>query len=110
MPADAKRIAELNDQFRKNPHIHGKLVMTAAVAAKGPYFALKCIAAIRHAVFEKGNDPYGERDFCTIEVDGEKLFFKIDCYDKHDQNYGSEDPADPIKTLRVGTIMFPSDY
>lgn len=107
---DSATIAELNDQFRENPHSRGKLVMTATVAAKGPYFALKCIEAIRHAVFEKGNDPYGERDFCTIEVDGQKVWLKIDCYDKHDQNYGSEDPADPAKTLRVGTLMFPSDY
>jgi hypothetical protein len=43
-------------------------------------------------------------------VDGETVWIKIDYYDKHDQNYGSEDQSDPAKTLRVGTILFPSDY
>ena len=92
---------------KKGKHV---ALFSKTVAAKGPFFALKCIDAIRNAVFEKGNDPHGERDFCTIEVDVEKLFFKIDCYDKLDQNYGSEDPTDATKTLRVGTIMYPSGY
>jgi hypothetical protein len=107
---DSANIAALNDQFRENPHIHGRLLMTAAVAAKGPLFVLKCGQAIRTAVFEKGNDPYSERDFETMVVDGETVWIKIDYYDKHDQNYGSEDQSDPAKTLRVGTILFPSDY
>ena len=46
---------------------------------------------------------------CTFEVDGEKVWFKIDYMDQN-MEYGSEDPADRHKTVRVGTILFPDDY
>lgn len=35
--------------------------------------------------------------------------FKIDYYDL-ELEYGSEDPADPEQTVRVLTVMLPSDY
>ncbi len=35
----------------------------------------------------------GEHDFGTIEIDGERFFFKIDYYGL-DMQFGAEDPSD----------------
>jgi Protein of unknown function (DUF3768) len=45
-------------------------------------------------------DPYGERDFGGFEHQGEKIFWKIDYYDKS-MKKGSEDPSDRGQTVRV---------
>jgi hypothetical protein len=45
---------------------------------------------------------------CTFEVDGQKVWFKIEYYN-HDMSGGSEDPANPAVTVRLGTLMFPED-
>ena len=50
------------------------------------------------------NDPWEEHDFGAFEVDGHKIFFKIDYYDPT-LTYRSEDPADPTITRRMITIM-----
>jgi Protein of unknown function (DUF3768) len=55
------------------------------------------------------NDPYGEHDFGVVEFDGQKIFFKIDYFDKT-LTYGSPDPADPTVTERVITIMLADEY
>jgi hypothetical protein len=107
----SSRIKELNIQFWREPYKNGRLMMTAGVAARGTHFHLKCIHALR--VYDSWNpdhDPRDEADMCVLDIDGEKVWAKIDCYDKHDQNFGSEDPADPAKTLRVGTLLFPEEY
>ena len=44
--------------------------------------------------FTKDNDPHGEHDFGSFEIEGETYFFKIDYY-ALDMQAGSEDPADP---------------
>ena len=107
----AARIAALNDQFRKNPlDGNGQIVMSRAVHALGAEFALKALSAIAaFDSFSRDNDPYGEHDFGSVEVDGEKFFFKFDYYDPTHAMY-SEDPADQSKTERVLTIMLASEY
>jgi Protein of unknown function (DUF3768) len=60
-------------------------------------------------VFIEDNDPHGEHDFGSFEIEGRKLFFKIDYYDK-DMRFGSEDPSDPSKTARVLTLMLAEEY
>ena len=44
--------------------------------------------------FTKDNDPHGEHDFGSFEIEGETYFWKIDYYDLAMQ-FGSENPADP---------------
>ena len=59
--------------------------------------------------FTKDNDPYGEHDFGSFELEGERYFFKIDYY-APDLDGGSEDPADSANTTRVLTIMRADEY
>lgn len=108
------RIAALNDALRAatTPAQMGKnrIVMTRGVSAKGLPFALKAQAAVRaFATFTEDNDPHGEHDFGMVEVEGERLMWKIDCYDPT-MTYASEDPADPDKTVRVLTILLAEEY
>lgn len=104
------KIAELNDLCRTAMGIAGKVVQTQGIAA----LPAAEQSAIREKVekfnaFTPDNDPYGEHDFGAFEHNGEKVFFKIDYYDRS-LNYLSEDPADPRKTTRVLTIMKAEDY
>jgi hypothetical protein len=55
------------------------------------------------------NDPYEEHDFGSFEAEGEKIFFKIDYYDRT-LTHHSPDPADPAVTERVITIMLADEY
>jgi hypothetical protein len=60
-------------------------------------------------VFTNDNDPYGEHDFGAFDVDGARLFWKIDYYDRS-LSGGSPDPTDPAVTCRVLTIMLAWEY
>lgn len=59
--------------------------------------------------FSKDNNPHGERDFGSLTVEGEKIFFKFDYYDPS-LKFGSENPLDNAKTVRVLTVMLPQEY
>ena len=113
MSTASMAIASLNDAFRKCPFDRslGKTYMTSGVSALGPLFVARALSAV--AAFDKfpaDNDPYGEHDFGSFNLDGEKLFWKIDYYSKDDPGFGSEDPGDPLKTARVLTIMLAEEY
>lgn len=107
----AAKIRELNDQFRKDPLRYGRLVITRSIMEnEDETFAPRVVKAVQEFdAFENGNDPYAEHDFIAVEVSGEKIFAKIDYYDRT-LTYGSEDPSDPSKTMRVMTIMLAEDY
>ncbi len=103
------KIAELNDHLRKTG-TGGKLMITAGVAAKGRDFVTKALTAVREFdSFTPDNDPWKEHDFGSIKLDGHKIFWKIDCYDK-EMEYHSPDPAEPALTTRVLTIMLAEEY
>jgi hypothetical protein len=59
--------------------------------------------------FDDDNDPWGEHDFGSLEYEGQTFFWKIDYYDPA-LKWGSEDPADPHKTVRVLTVMLADEY
>lgn len=59
--------------------------------------------------FDDANNPHGERDFGAFDYDGQRVFWKIDYYNKT-LTYGSEDPSNASLTLRVLTIMLASEY
>lgn len=114
-----KRIAELNDQLRSRVGIPtfgegvpGMAVMTRGVMALTPQQIIHVWAGVRNQnVFTEDNDPYGEHDFGSIDIDGaNKIFWKIDYYADKNCNAGCEDPSDPAKSYRVLTIMLAQEY
>ena len=66
-------------------------------------------AVVTFTDFNPDNDPYGEHDFLSVEIEGQKIFAKIDYYDLA-REYGSSDPTDPAVTTRVLTILLASEY
>jgi hypothetical protein len=109
MTSKTKPIRALNDELRQN-FTTGTAVMTAGVAALGAEAVARIVKTI--AVYDDfchANDPYEEHDFGLFEVDSQKIFFKIDYYDKS-RSYHSPDPADPSVTERVITIMLAEEY
>ena len=110
------RIRELNDQFRCAERFvaagmaFGQVVITRGIEAKGNAFVLRAFERVRtFAAFTKDNDPYGEHDFGIFDLDGETVNWKIDYYDPTFSRL-SEDPADPLKTQRVLTILLAEEY
>ena len=77
--------------------------MTAGVAALGAETVTRIVKTI--AVYDDfchANDPHGEHDFGSFEADGQRIFFKIDYFDKGLIAH-SPDPSDPSVTERVIT-------
>ncbi len=115
--SDSKKIAELNDRFRLSlgipafsGGIPGKVVMTAGIAALSADDMTAILTRVREfSDFNADNDPCGQHDFGAFDHGGQKVFFKIDYY-APDMVRGSDDPADPCKTVRVLTILFASEY
>jgi hypothetical protein len=104
------RIRELNDALRRNRGATGRLVCTADVSAEGPAFVAAAVDAVASFdAFDQDNDPHGEHDFGALEVEGRKLFFKLDYYDPGLSGH-SADAADWRVTVRVLTIMLAAEY
>lgn len=104
----AQAIARLNDQHRARP---GEgWVMTPGVQALGAQGVVLAVAAVKaFCDFSEDNGPHGERDFGAFEIDGQRLFWKIDYYDLN-LAMASPDPADPAVTRRVLTLMLAEEY
>jgi hypothetical protein len=106
----ARKIAFLNDMCRRAMGVAGRLIQTSGICALPPIEQ----SVIRERVetfdaFTPDNDPHGERDFGAFEYNGNRIFWKIDYYDRT-LSKGSEDPSDPRLTVRVLTIMLASEY
>lgn len=109
MTATAERIRALNDELRRNLS-RGTAVMTIGVAALGPELVERVVKAVAaFDDFHHANDPYEEHDFGMFKVDGRRLFFKIDYFDKS-LTFHSPDPADSSVTERVITLMLAEEY
>jgi hypothetical protein len=105
-----KKIAELNDLCRTAMGVGGRVYKTSGIGALPQ--------EDQSAIFEKvetfkdftpDNDPHKERDFGSFEHNGNRIFWKIDYYDRT-MLWRSEDPSDPKQTRRVLTIMLASEY
>ncbi len=102
-------IKTLNDNLRKT-FIGGRVILTQGINVKMPRDIARILAKVRNFNnFTKANDPYNEHDFGSFDYNGEKIYWKIDYYDKS-YCYLSENPANPDITNRVLTIMLASEY
>ena len=109
MDTRTDRIRALNDELRQYL-LGGLAVITPGVAALGQQAVERIVKTI--AVYDDfchANDPHEEHDFGSFEADGQKIFFKIDYYEKS-LTYHSPDPSDPSVTERVITIMLADEY
>jgi len=105
----SQQIAALNDALRTSG-IGGKMLMSQGIAnLEDPLRDLVVSAVMYFDNFTEDNDPYGEHDFGSATIQGMKVFWKIDYYDKS-CSYRSENPADPTITTRVLTIMLAEEY
>jgi hypothetical protein len=105
------RICGLNNQCRTGGLTgDGLWVITRGVRALGADFVACAVRKVQaFDRFDADNDPYGEHDFGAFSLCGERLFWKIDCYDRA-LAAGSPNPADPDVTVRVLTLMLASEY
>lgn len=110
------RIRELNDALRtcRDPiaalAMNASIIFTRAVVMRGQAFVNRALAAV--VVFDDfnaDNDPHGEHDMAFLDVDGARIFFKVDYYDPALERL-SDDPSNPEITRRVLTIGLASDY
>lgn len=115
------RIAELNDQFRSRAggpvahsagHVPGQLFVTPGIADLDFRQLGTVLERVRtFSTFNEGNDPYGEHDFGSLDVNGlGEIFWKIDYYGDARCESGAEDPSDPQKSFRVLTVMLAEEY
>ena len=106
-----QRIRELNDRFRMRGQGRGTILVTSGVQEYGAPFVLAALSAVRtFNAFTDDNDPWGEHDFGSVEVEGEKVFFKLDYYADENCSAGSENPANEAAAFRVLTIMLACEY
>ena len=107
--SNAARIAALNDAFRANP-VLGTFVLTAGIRNNSSENIANIISKVRNFNdFNEGNNPYGGRDFGAFDFKGQKIFWKIDYYDRNFE-FASPDAADPTVTNRVLTVMYADEY
>jgi hypothetical protein len=121
---DAARIAAQNDAFRRRmgsvvagafqpggADLRDRVFATAAVTARGRPFVLACLRAVASVTdFPPDDDPDGLRDCGAVEVEGARVWWKIDPYADDRLQWGSERPDDPACTYRALTILFPEDW
>lgn len=102
-------IATLNDNFRKTLS-GGRVLLTCGINTMSQDDVARILSCVREFNdFSPDNDPYGEHDFGCFEYKGNKIFWKIDYYDKN-LRFCSDDPTDETKTVRVMTIMLADEY
>ena len=110
--SEREKVAEvrrLNDLLRCQ-RVGGRVMITSGIEALGPVAVAGVLAAVASFnEFNGENDPYGEHDCATLEVDGISVLWKIDYYDKT-MSWGSENPSDPSITTRVLTVMLAEEY
>lgn len=111
-----EQIARLNDRCRQGFDPTTRLVVThtclARLVGEGDagreiVAQAELMAAVRRYEFAPDDGP--ERDFGAFDLQGQRIFFKIDYYDRA-LEFGSENPADASITRRVLTIMLAEDY
>jgi hypothetical protein len=106
----AFKIQKLNDRFRKGDSTLGHQHKTAMVQALSLVEQRGLIEQVKNFdKFDEENDPHGEHDFGSLELEGEIWYWKIDYFDLN-LDHGSDDPSNPAVTQRLMTILHSSEY
>ena len=99
------KIAQLNDAARSNA---ANYMATRGIVSLDEVTISDIFVAVQDfSKFTEDNDPYGEHDFGSLVVAGEKVFWKIDYYDENLSKWC--DPLSP-DCNRVLTIMRADEY
>ena len=117
MSEKSKQITALNDALRRACRgpvwpIWGQAVITNGISV----LPRPTVEAIIKKVtdfddFTEDNDPHGEHDFGSFELDGHKVFWKVDYYEaRSGLTLGAEHPESIATTERVLTIMLADEY
>jgi Protein of unknown function (DUF3768) len=122
MTNSTDRTRYLNDLTRTQPQIpNATWVLTQGVlhlltddAPDDQQAIAERTRMLRHAIatfdaWSSGDDPYGEHDFGTFVLFGQRLFFKIDYYHP-DHDTHAPNPASVELCRRVLTIMLAEEY
>lgn len=105
-----QRISDLNDAFRQAGPVSGQWMLTRGVADQGAVFVALATRAVQSFDgFRPENDPYGEHDFGSFDLAGQKLFWKIDLHEELPVKRLNDNSSEPVFT-RVLTIMLASEY
>ena len=109
------QIAAMNDRFRQegpSRAVPGRMLTTAGIAALPSSLQAAIVARVQaFEAFTEDNDPHGEHDFGSIDLQGApRVFWKIDCYADAEIDAGSEDAADAARSFRVLTVILASEY
>lgn len=103
------RIRALNDRLRRHG-IGGRVMITRGIQALGPDGMRDVLTAVaRFDDFTEENDPWHEHDCAVLTVNGHRIIFKHDYYDRDLQGH-SPDASEPAVTERVLTIMLTEEY
>ena len=114
MTDNTKTIRDLNDRLRQgDTTVPGQIFVTQGLTA----LIGEADAETSHLFeivssyndFSAENDPHKEHDFGAFMFEEQKCFWKIDYYDPT-LKWGSDDPSDVTKTVRVLTLMLASEY
>ena len=100
------RIRELNDAFRRS-FVGGSVMLTSGVHALPERDQATLLEKVRgFDAFDSANDPHQEHDFGSLEIEGQRYFWKLDLYEEP----GVKDTnGEPVVT-RVLTIMLADEY
>lgn len=101
------RIRQLNDSFRRR-FFFSEAILTQSLVALGTDVTRTALMEIRRAPAGSGDASDDEHNIGVLEVRGRKLVWKIHYYDAA-MELASEDPADPLKTSRVLSVMLASE-
>jgi len=109
-------VGRANNRFRADALLgnpgHHRILASAGVNAMGPEAVqgiLLLVLSFKDKDFRESFDPWGDRDFISVEYRGQTFFAKIDTYDPS-MEFMSPDPADDLVTVRVLTVMLPDEY
>ncbi len=116
MAIEITQVGRANNRFRAevllgNPG-HHQILASAGVNAMGPEAVqeiLFLVLSFKDEYFRESFDPWGDRDFISVEYRGQRIFAKIDTLDPS-MEFMSPDPVDDLVTVRVLTVMLPEEY